>query len=85
VHGVSLTVNGVAGSRFHVNLIPHHARRFTTLKKKNKGGGRSRTGAKGRILEVDLVARYCRRRLHERRGLNRKTPGAYDGAPAQLA
>ena len=23
MHGVSLTVNGVAGSRFHVNLIPH--------------------------------------------------------------
>ena len=23
VHGVSLAVNGVEGSRFHVNLIPH--------------------------------------------------------------
>jgi len=23
VHGVSLTVNGVSGARFHVNLIPH--------------------------------------------------------------
>ena len=31
VHGVSLTVNGVDGARFHVNLIPHTLE-VTTLK-----------------------------------------------------
>jgi riboflavin synthase len=52
VHGVSLTVNGVAGSRFHVNLIPHTLA-VTTLKA-------LATGAKVN-LEVDLVARYVAR------------------------
>jgi riboflavin synthase len=52
VQGVSLTVNGVSGSRFHVNLIPHTLE-VTTLKT-------SRPGAKVN-LEVDLVARYVDR------------------------
>ena len=52
VHGVSLTVNGVAGARFHVNLIPHTLD-VTTLKA-------ARPGAKVN-LEVDLVARYVAR------------------------
>jgi riboflavin synthase len=52
VHGVSLTVNGVAGSRFHVNLIPHTLD-VTTLKS-------AKSGAKVN-LEVDLVARYVAR------------------------
>lgn len=52
VHGVSLTVNGVAGTRFHVNLIPHTLE-VTTLKT-------LRPGAKVN-LEVDLVARYVDR------------------------
>jgi riboflavin synthase len=52
VHGVSLTVNGVAGPRFHVNLIPHTLD-VTTLKS-------ARSGAKVN-LEVDLVARYVAR------------------------
>jgi len=52
VHGVSLTVNGVAGSRFHVNLIPHTLD-VTTLKS-------LRSGARVN-LEVDLVARYVAR------------------------
>jgi riboflavin synthase len=55
VHGVSLTVNGVAGSRFHVNLIPHTLA-VTTL-------GALKPGARVN-LEVDLVARYVAR-LHE--------------------
>ena len=55
VHGVSLTVNGVAGSRFHVNLIPHTLA-VTTL-------GALKIGARVN-LEVDLVARYVAR-LHE--------------------
>jgi riboflavin synthase len=52
VHGVSLTVNGVAGSRFHVNLIPHTLA-VTTL-------GELKVGARVN-LEVDLVARYVDR------------------------
>ena len=52
VHGVSLTVNGVDGARFHVNLIPHTLD-ITTLKG-------ARPGAKVN-LEVDLVARYVAR------------------------
>jgi riboflavin synthase len=52
VHGVSLTVNGVDGSRFHVNLIPHTLA-VTTL-------GRLAPGARVN-LEVDLVARYLDR------------------------
>jgi len=52
VDGVSLTVNGVAGTRFHANLIPHTLT-VTTL-------GRLAPG--GRVnLEVDLIARYVAR------------------------
>ena len=52
VHGVSLTVNGVAGSRFNVNLIPH------TLSATTLGA----LGSGARVnLEVDLVARYVAR------------------------
>lgn len=53
VDGVSLTVNGVAGARFHVNLIPHTLA-VTTL-------GRLAAGAHVN-LEVDLIARYVARR-----------------------
>jgi riboflavin synthase len=52
VQGVSLTVNGVDGARFHVNLIPHTLE-VTTL-------GSLARGAKVN-LEVDLVARYVAR------------------------
>ena len=52
VHGVSLTVNGVDGARFHVNLIPH------TLAVTTFAG--LEAGAKLN-LEVDLVARYVER------------------------
>jgi riboflavin synthase len=55
VQGVSLTVNGVDGTRFHVNLIPHTLQ-VTTL--------RSLRPAARVNLEVDLVARYVAR-LHE--------------------
>ena len=52
VHGVSLTVNGVEGTRFHVNLIPHTIA-VTTL---------AALAAGDRVnLEVDLVARYVER------------------------
>jgi riboflavin synthase len=52
VQGVSLTVNGVDGARFHVNLIPHTLG-VTTLKALQRGARVN--------LEVDLVARYVAR------------------------
>ena len=52
VQGVSLTVNGVDGRRFHVNLIPHTLA-VTTL-------GALAVGAVVN-LEIDLVARYVDR------------------------
>jgi riboflavin synthase len=52
VQGVSLTVNGVEGRRFHVNLIPHTLA-VTTL-------GALAVGVPVN-LEVDLVARYVER------------------------
>jgi riboflavin synthase len=52
VHGVSLTVNGVDGARFYVNLIPHTLH-VTTLKDVKPGAKLN--------LEVDLVARYLER------------------------
>ena len=52
VNGVSLTVNGVDGARFHVNLIPHTFE-VTTLKSVKPGARVN--------LEVDLVARYLER------------------------
>jgi riboflavin synthase len=53
VQGVSLTVNGVDGPRFHVNLIPHTLA-VTTLKDLAPGARVN--------LEVDLIARYVERR-----------------------
>ena len=52
VQGVSLTVNGVDGPRFHVNLIPHTLA-VTTLKALAPGARVN--------LEVDLIARYVER------------------------
>ena len=52
IDGVSLTVNGVDGARFHVNLIPHTLA-VTTL-------ARLVPGARVN-LEADLVARYVAR------------------------
>jgi len=52
VQGVSLTVNGVEGARFHVNLIPHTLA-VTTLKALAPGARVN--------LEIDLIARYVER------------------------
>jgi len=52
VDGVSLTINGVAGRRFSVNLIPHTLA-VTTL-------GSLASGARVN-LEVDMIARYVAR------------------------
>ncbi|MFO1393535.1 MAG: riboflavin synthase [Steroidobacteraceae bacterium] len=54
VDGVSLTVNGVAGRQFDVNLVPHTLE-LTTL-------GDLRAGAAVNI-EVDIIARYLERML----------------------
>jgi riboflavin synthase len=54
IDGVSLTVNGAAGSEFDVNLIPH-TQAVTTL-------GRLAPGARVN-LEIDQVARYVERLL----------------------
>jgi riboflavin synthase len=52
VNGVSLTVNGVKGAAFTVNVIPH------TLAATNLG----ELGARDRVnLEVDMLARYIDR------------------------
>jgi riboflavin synthase len=52
VQGVSLTVNGVDGTRFDVNLIPHTLE-ATTLRTLRPGDPVN--------LEIDLVARYVAR------------------------
>jgi riboflavin synthase len=54
VDGVSLTVNGVHGRRFDVNLVPHTLE-LTTL---------AGCGAGTQVnLEVDIIARYLERML----------------------
>ncbi|MDR3418362.1 MAG: riboflavin synthase [Nevskia sp.] len=57
IDGVSLTVNGVDGNRFGVNIIPQ-TWSHTTL------GGLAVGGQVN--LEVDLIARYLERLLQER-------------------
>ena len=54
VDGVSLTVNGVAGERFDVNLVPH------TLAQTILDGYRPGTRVN---LEIDIIARYLERLL----------------------
>lgn len=55
INGVSLTVNGVDGARFGVNLVPHTLS-VTTLAGLQPGDRVN--------LEVDLIARYLERLLH---------------------
>jgi riboflavin synthase len=63
VNGVSLTVNGVTGRRFGVNLVPHTLA-VTTL---------SRLAPGDRVnLEVDLVARYLERLLPGKKAVRPK-------------
>ena len=52
--GVSLTVNGVAGNRFDVNLVPHTLA-HTTLEERRAGDRLN--------VEVDVIARYLERLL----------------------
>jgi riboflavin synthase len=58
VDGVSLTVNGVAGNRFDVNLVPH------TLEVTVLAVCRPGTAVN---IEVDIIARYLERLVDERR------------------
>jgi len=58
VDGVSLTVNGVEGRRFDVNLVPH------TLEMTILGDYRAGTRVN---LEVDIIARYLERLVAEGR------------------
>jgi riboflavin synthase len=58
VDGVSLTVNGVDGCRFDVNLVPH------TLEMTILGDYRPGTRVN---LEVDIIARYLERLVAEGR------------------
>lgn len=55
IDGVSLTVNGAAGDRFDVNLVPHTLE-VTTL-------GLLQPGSRVN-LEVDIIARYVERMMH---------------------
>jgi riboflavin synthase len=54
IDGVSLTVNGAAGERFDVNLVPHTLA-ATTL-------GDLRVGSRVN-LEIDIIARYVERMM----------------------
>jgi riboflavin synthase, alpha subunit len=54
VDGTSLTVNGVEGARFHLNIVPHTLQE--TIMDTYQAGTRVN-------LEVDLVARYLERLL----------------------
>ena len=54
IDGVSLTVNGAAGERFDVNLVPHTLA-ATTL-------GDLRVGSQVN-LEIDIIARYVERMM----------------------
>jgi len=54
LNGVSLTVNGVRGSEFDVNIIPH-TYRATTLGELQVGDGVN--------VEIDVIARYLDRLL----------------------
>jgi len=58
VDGVSLTVNGVQGRRFDVNLVPHTLD-LTTLADYGPGTAVN--------LEVDIIARYLERMLEASR------------------
>ena len=59
VDGVSLTVNAVKGGQFEVNLIPHT--RAVTAFRGLAAGARVN-------IEVDMLARYVERMLHEPKG-----------------
>ena len=72
VDGVSLTVNGVDGNRFHLNIVPHTLEQ-TTLRDYRAG---SRVN-----LEVDMIARYLERLML---GQHAADPAPQKGVDLQL-
>ena len=76
VDGVSLTVNGVAGTRFHVNLIPHTLA-VTTLRRLARRAGQSR-GRPGRALRRAATRRHSRPRTDAARRRWRNDDGPHD-------
>jgi len=72
VDGVSLTVNGVSGASFELNIVPHTLEE-TTLKGFRAGHRVN--------LEVDLIARYLERLLQ---GDTAAQPGAGSGLTREL-
>ena len=63
LNGVSLTVNGVTGRSFDVNIIPH-THRATTLGELQPGDGVN--------VEIDVIARYLDRLLSTSAGLQQR-------------
>jgi len=59
VNGISLTVNGVAGVCFDVNIVPHTAS-STTIGGLEIGGEVN--------IETDLIGKYVEKLVHERAG-----------------
>jgi riboflavin synthase len=72
VDGISLTVNGVNGAEFELNIVPHTLAETTM--------NRYRAGCKVN-LEVDLLARYLERLLL---GEQAALPGARSGITWEL-
>jgi riboflavin synthase len=72
VDGVSLTVNGVQGSQFELNIVPHTAQQTII----DGYGPGSRVN-----LEVDLLARYLERLLQ---GDQAAEPDREDGVTLEL-
>ncbi len=66
IDGISLTVNGVHGASFDINIVPHTLQQ-TTL-------AHTEVGAQVN-LEVDLLARYLERLLQGDAAAHPKTPG----------
>jgi riboflavin synthase len=63
LNGVSLTVNGVSGRSFDVNIIPH-THRATTLGELQPGDGVN--------VEIDVIARYLDRLLATSAGFQKR-------------
>lgn len=72
VDGVSLTVNGIDGARFELNIVPHTLEQ-TTLSDYCEGRRVN--------LEVDLIARYLERLLQ---GETAARPGSGTGITREL-
>ncbi len=66
VDGVSLTVNGVQGAEFELNIVPH------TLQQTTMGGYRPGYRVN---LEVDIIARYLERLLLGERAAQSENEG----------